>query len=55
MNILIKRLHDTYNFDSELSGNFMGNFKICSFNNGEIISKDILKEGLGPESYYKLI
>lgn len=32
-----------YNFDSELSGNFIGNFKICSFKNGEIITKDVLK------------
>ena len=44
MNDIVSQLHETYNFDSGLSGNFLGNFKVCSFKNGEVISKDVLRE-----------
>jgi hypothetical protein len=48
-------LHETYNFDASLSDNFLGNFKICSFKNGEIVTKDVLIEGLGLEKYEELV
>lgn len=47
MNDIIQSLNETYNFDSGLSGNLLGSFKIISFKNGEVITKDVLKEGLG--------
>jgi hypothetical protein len=47
MNEIFKALNDTYNFDSNLGGNMLGKFKICEFKNGEIISKEVLKEGIG--------
>lgn len=55
LNEIMKTLHETYNFDSGLSGNFLGNFKLCSFRNGEIITKDVLKEGLGADKYQELV
>jgi len=55
MNEIFKVLNDTYNFDTKLSGNILGNFKICEFKNGEIISKEILKEGLGPKEFNLLV
>jgi len=33
----------------------LGKFKVCSFKNGEIITKDVIKEGLGKEKYNDLI
>lgn len=44
-----------YNFDPALSGNFIGHFKICSFKNGDIVTKDVLKAGMGTEKYQELI
>ena len=55
LNEIMKTLHETYNFDSDLSDNFLGNFKLCSFKNGEIITKDVLSEGLGKEKYQELV
>lgn len=55
LNEIMKTLHETYNFDSDLSDNFLGNFKVCSFKNGEIITKDVLKEGLGQKKYQELV
>lgn len=55
LNEIMKSLHETYNFDAGLSDNFLGNFKICSFKNGEIVTKDVLKEGLGQEKYQELV
>ena len=31
MNEVFKSLNETYNFDKNLTGNFLGNFKICVF------------------------
>ena len=53
MNEIFKAIHDTYNFDNSLSGTFLGNFKICICQNGEIITKEILKAGLGQENFDK--
>jgi hypothetical protein len=48
-------LNETYNFDSNLSGNFLGNFKICEFKNGEIITKEVLAKALGKEKYEEIL
>ena len=42
MNKIFKALHDTYNFDENISNNCMGNLKICEFSDGEIIVKDVV-------------
>lgn len=55
LNEIVKSLHETYNFDANLSDNFLGNFKICSFKNGEIVTKDVLMQGLGPSKYQELV
>jgi len=55
LNEIIKTLHDTYSFDENLSENLLGKFKVCSFKNGEIITKDVIKEGLGKEKYNDLL
>ena len=55
MNDIVSQLHETHNFDSGLSGNFLGNFKVCSFKNGEVISKDVLRAGMGQARYQELI
>jgi flagellin-specific chaperone FliS len=38
MNEIFQSLNETYNFDTNLSENMLGNFKICNFKNGEINS-----------------
>lgn len=43
MNEIFKTLNEAYNFDKNLSGNNLGNFKICEFKNGELISKEVLQ------------
>lgn len=53
MNEIFKTLNETYNFDSNLSDTFLGKFKICEFKNGEVISKEILKVGLGQAVFDK--
>jgi hypothetical protein len=44
-------LNEAYNFDSKLSGNYLGNFKICEFKNGEVITKKVLAMGIGEQKY----
>lgn len=51
INKIIKALHDTYNFDENISNNCIGNFKICEFNDGEIIVREVVKEGIGSGVY----
>jgi len=43
MNQIFKAIHETYNFSPKLSGNKLGQFKMCDFNNGEIVIADILQ------------
>lgn len=42
MNEIFTSLNETYNFDSNLSENSLGQFKICNFKNGEINESEIL-------------
>jgi hypothetical protein len=42
MNKIFKALHETYNFNENISNNCMGNLKICEFSDGEIIVRDIV-------------
>lgn len=51
MNEIFKVINQTYNFDTNLSENVLGKFKICEFKNGEIFEKDVLKEGMGAKNY----
>lgn len=42
MNEIFRNINQAYNFDKELSENFLGKFKICEFKNGEIFEKEVL-------------
>jgi hypothetical protein len=55
MNKIFKTLHDTYNFDEKMSNNCIGNFKICEFSDGEILVREVVKEGIGSELYKQLL
>jgi hypothetical protein len=55
MNKIFKTLHDTYNFDENISNNCIGNFKICEFSDGEILVREVVKEGVGSDVYKQLL
>jgi hypothetical protein len=55
MNKIFKTLHDAYNFDEKISNNCIGNFKICEFSDGEILVREVVKEGIGSDMYKQLL
>lgn len=55
MNKIFKTLHDAYNFDEKISNNCIGNFKICEFSDGEILVREVVKEGIGSDLYKQLL
>lgn len=50
MNEIFTSLNETYNFDSKLSENSLGLFKICNFKNGEINEQEVLEMAVGGSS-----
>ena len=38
-----------------MSNNCIGNFKICEFSDGEILVREVVKEGIGSELYKQLL
>jgi len=55
MNKIFKTLHDAYNFDEKISNNCIGFFKICEFSDGEILVREVVKEGIGSDMYKQLL
>jgi len=55
MNEIFSALNEALNFSPLLTGNKLGKFKICAFNNGEIITKEVLESGLGKQTFENLI
>ena len=50
MNEIFQSLNEMYNFDTKLSENQLGNFKIINFKNGEINEQQLLDLAIGPQN-----
>lgn len=53
MNEIFKSLNVQYN--SSQKNQFLSDFKVCEFKNGEIVSKEVLQAGIGVEEYATLV